>query len=231
MRVGRVRRGSRAPRRTGRKVGPHEVAQRCGGVSQAKGDPSWEQVYADNDPMKLPWSVERLDADIAAWLDALKLPRGAKALDLGSGPGTAAIHLARQGYDVTATDISATSVAQARKRAGALHIAWVAGDVFAVPIAGPFDLAVDRGLFHVLPDELRAPYAQRVAQWVKPRGFVVLKTFSEKEPPGYGPRRVTRAEVKATFGRDFEEHGWQESTFPGNLDHEPRAHLFVLRRR
>lgn len=200
---------------------------------QPKGDPSWEQVYRDSDPMRLPWSVERLDADIAAWVDALKLPKGAKALDLGSGPGTAALHFARQGFEVTATDISSTAIAQAKKRAGAegARITWVAGDVFAVPIAGPFDLVIDRGLFHIFPDELRGPYALRVAQWTRPKGYVVLKTFSEKEPPGYGPRRVTREEVRATFGRDFTEHGWQDSTFPGNLDHAPKAHLFVLKRK
>jgi cyclopropane fatty-acyl-phospholipid synthase-like methyltransferase len=183
--------------------------------------------------MALPWSVARLDADIAAWVDALKLPLGARVLDLGSGPGTAAIHFARQGFDVTATDISSTALAQAQERAGPLgqRIHWVAGDVFEVRIDGPFDLALDRGLFHVFPDELRAPYAERVAGWVKMRGRLLLKTFSELEPAGYGPRRVTRAEVRATFGPHFEEEAWQPSTFPGQLDHEPKAHLFLLRRR
>lgn len=201
-----------------------------------RGDPSWEQVYQGSDPMALPWSVERLDADMAAWIDALKLPRGAKALVVGSGPGTEAIHLARHGFDTTAFDISATAVAQARRRADAegAKVDWRVGDVFAIALPGGYDLAVDRGIFHTFPDEERQPYAERVAGWLKPRGRLVLKCFSEAEPPGWGPRRVTRAEVKATFGRLFEEEGWAPSTFPGRapeVDHEPRAHLFVLRKR
>ena len=90
---------------------------------------------------------------------------------------------------------------------------------------------VDRGVFHVFPDTLRGPYVERVANWLKPRGRLLLKVFSEEEPGTFGPRRVTRPEVRAAFGARFAEEAWQPSTFPGNLDHEPKAHLFVLRRR
>jgi SAM-dependent methyltransferase len=203
--------------------------------AQPRGDASWEEVYAGTqDPLALPWGTERLDADMAAWVDASRLPRGAKALDIGTGPGTAAMHLVRIGFDVTALDISPTAIAQAQQRAGALPIAWVAGDVFRTSFPQPFDLALDRGLFHTFPDELRAPYVERVASWVKPKGYLLLKTFSDAEPPGWGPRRVTRLEVKRAFGAHFSEEAWQPSTFPGHateVDHEPQAHLFVLRRR
>jgi SAM-dependent methyltransferase len=200
---------------------------------QPRGDASWAQTYEGEDPRRMPWFTERLDADLAAWVDALKLPSGAAALDLGTGPGTAALHLARQGFRVTALDMSPDAVAFAKQRAGPLakDVAWLVGDVFRLEPGGPFDLALDRGLFHVFPDELRGPYAERVAGWLKPRGRLLLKTFSELEPAGYGPRRVTRAEVRQVFGRHFEEEGWQPSTFPGQLGHEPKAHLFVLRKR
>lgn len=202
-----------------------------------RGDASWEQAYAGaRDPMELPWAVERLDADMAAWVDATRLPTGATALDLGTGPGTGAIHLAKHGFRVTALDISAAAIAQAKRRAGALakDIAWVAGDVFEAKVQGPFDLALDRGLFHVFPDELRAAYAERVAGWLKPKGHLLLKCFSDAEPPGWGPRRVSRSEVKAAFGKAFAEEAWQPSTFPGRapeVPHEPQAHLFLLRKR
>lgn len=194
-------------------------------------DPAWEQAYAGVDPRTMPWYTERLDADLAAWVDALKLPTGASALDLGTGPGTAAMHLARVGFRVTALDVSPDAVAFAKRRAGpAGDIAWVVGDVLEVKLPGPFDLALDRGLFHVFPDAVRRPYAERVAGWLRPRGRLFLKCFSEEEPGDWGPRRVTRREVRDSFGPWFGEEAWQPSSFPGQLGHEPRAHLFVLRR-
>lgn len=204
-------------------------------TTQPAGDASWEATYAGApDPLALPWGTERLDADMAAWVDASRLPRGARALDIGTGPGTAAIHLARLGFQVTAFDISATAIAQAQRRAGALPIDWQVADVFQASFPQPFDLALDRGVFHVFPDELRGPYVERVAAWVRPKGYFLLKTFSDEEPPGWGPRRVSRLEVKRAFGPHFTEEAWQPSTFPGHateVPHEPRAHLFVLRRR
>jgi SAM-dependent methyltransferase len=160
----------------------------------------------------------------------LKLPKGARALDLGCGPGTAALHLAGRGFAVTALDMSPDAVAFARTRPGAQAVGWKVGDVFAVRLEGPFDLALDRGLFHVFDDAQRPAYAERLAGWVKPGGFLVLKTFSDAEPPGWGPRRVPRKDIEASFRPSFEVHAWERSTFPGQLDREPKAHLAVLRR-
>lgn len=178
----------------------------------------------------MPWFTEALDPDIARAVDALRLPKGSRALDLGCGPGTASLYLAGRGFAVTALDMSADAVAFARTRPGAEAVDWNVGDVFAVRLKGPFDLALDRGLFHVFPDELRRPYAERLAAWLGEGGFLVLKTFSDEEPPGWGPRRVARREVEVAFAQAFEVHAWERSTFPGQLEREPRAHLAVLRR-
>lgn len=45
-----------------------------------------------------------------------QLSKGA-LLEVGSGPGTQAIELAKRGFRVTATDISSTAVAKAEERA------------------------------------------------------------------------------------------------------------------
>lgn len=65
----------------------------------------------------MPWFNPELDEDLENALDELGL-RSGSALDLGTGPGTQAIHLARRGFDVTATDISETASAWPGKRPG-----------------------------------------------------------------------------------------------------------------
>lgn len=68
-----------------------------------------------------------------------RLPTG-RVLDVGCGEGADAIWLARQGWDVTALDISEVAVARARVAAGELPITWVVADLATGPSPGLFDL-------------------------------------------------------------------------------------------
>jgi len=56
-------------------------------------------------------------ADVAAALEGLALTPGGRALDVATGGGHTAIHLARQGWQVTAADISPAMAENARKLA------------------------------------------------------------------------------------------------------------------
>ena len=70
--------------------------------------PHYHRLYAHRD-----------DAEAAGFIDALigrLRPReGSRVLDLGCGAGRHARHLASKGYDVTGIDLSARSIAEARK--------------------------------------------------------------------------------------------------------------------
>lgn len=68
-----------------------------------------------------------------------RLPPG-RVLEVGCGEGADAIWLARQGWDVTALDISEVAVARARAAAGELPITWVVADLATAPPPGRFDL-------------------------------------------------------------------------------------------
>jgi len=67
--------------------------------------PRWETLYQEEQIESMPWFTPALDDDLAQALDALGL-RGGSALDLGTGPGTQAMHFAQMGFRVTDTDIS-----------------------------------------------------------------------------------------------------------------------------
>jgi cyclopropane fatty-acyl-phospholipid synthase-like methyltransferase len=66
-----------------------------------------------------------------------------------------------------------------------------------------FDTATDSGLFHTLSDEDRPVFVDNLAAILSPGGKYFMLCFSELEPAGYGPRRITKREIQDIF-RD----GW-----------------------
>jgi cyclopropane fatty-acyl-phospholipid synthase-like methyltransferase len=66
-----------------------------------------------------------------------------------------------------------------------------------------FDTATDSGLFHTLSDEDRPVFVDNLAAILSPAGNYFMLCFSELEPGGYGPRRITEREIQDSF-RD----GW-----------------------
>ena len=85
-----------------------------------------------------------------------------RALDVASGEGRNAIWLARQGWDVTAVDFSATGIDKARTLAGDTVVDWVVGDVTAYEPEGVFDLVVVFYL-HLMPSDLADAFALATA--------------------------------------------------------------------
>ncbi len=127
----------------------------------------WERLWATTPDASIPWLGE-LDAPLA---DALARHHGT-LLDIGTGTGTVAIAAARAGYRVTATELSATALARARERAGELPILFALDDITAPRVAGPFDVAVDRGVLHGLPRSRWPAYAAAITTLV--RGTLLL---------------------------------------------------------
>jgi len=74
--------------------------------------------------------------------DAGDLPPG-RALDAGCGHGSEALWLAARGWQVTAVDFSATSLAYARSRADAERVEWIEADLATwAPERDSYDLVV-----------------------------------------------------------------------------------------
>ena len=123
-------------------------------ADQQRQFPGWDAMYQHQAIETMPWFYRELDDDLRQALDQLGLRNGS-ALDLGTGPGTQAMQLARRGFTVTATDISEAAIQLAHEKAEAqgLSITWQQDDILATRLSGPFDLIFDRGCFHVLPPE------------------------------------------------------------------------------
>jgi cyclopropane fatty-acyl-phospholipid synthase-like methyltransferase len=129
-------------------------------------------------------------------------PLGSAILDVGCGTGEHALLLAEHGHRVVGVDLAAEAIGRATAKAEARELAagFLVHD--ALDLAGlgrTFDRALDVGLFHTLADDDRPRYAASLAAAVRPGGHAFVLCWSDRNPFGFGPRRVTRRELRATF--------------------------------
>lgn len=106
--------------------------------------------------------------------ETANLPVGT-VLDAGCGTGTEALWLAEQGWTVTAADISAVALAEARDRAAAAgageRVDWVETDLSRWEPARTWDLVVTH-YAHAQIGQL--PLYQRISSWVAPDGTLLI---------------------------------------------------------
>jgi len=193
--------------------------------------PDWEQLYQEKPVESMPWFNPNLDSDLDQALTKLNIQSGT-ALDLGTGPGTQAIALAERGFNVTATDLSATAIekAQAIAQQKGLDISWKQDDILNTQLDQTFDFVLDRGCFHVFPPERRQDYLRVVERLIKPNGYLFLKCFSHLETREEGPYRFTPEEIKEIFSNRFNVISVEETVYQGTLEHFPRALFCILKK-
>lgn len=165
----------------------------------AFGSEWWERHYQENaSGHGLPNS--QLVAELTG------LPPGT-ALDAGCGTGADAVWLARQGWEVTAVDISPTAVARAEKLA-AHHepgrISWVVADLTAWEPSKPYDLVISQ---YVHPDLPFGEFVARLARAVAPGGtlFVVGHDHADSHSAAHAPEKASIAidVVTGSLGAEF----------------------------
>lgn len=129
-----------------------------------------------------------------------KALRPGRALDLGCGRGRGAIYLAQQGWKVTGIDAVERALRVARRRAArsGVNVEFVHGDLTQLDragITGPFDLFLDLGCFHILPDQVRARYGESITRVAAPDARLIMFAFSHNKQP-FGPRGAERADIE-----------------------------------
>jgi cyclopropane fatty-acyl-phospholipid synthase-like methyltransferase len=178
-----------------------------------------------------PWDIGRPQPQLVELADAGKIT--GRVLDIGCGTGENALFLAERGLVVVGIDGAPRAIrkAQAKARSRALEVSFEVADALALPTPPSlFDTVIDSGLFHVFSDDERPRLRASLERVMRSGGTYLMMCFSEREPGDWGPRRVTQAEIRATFN-----DGWiVESIVPSQFATNGRtteAWLSTIRRR
>ena len=99
-------------------------------------------------------------------------------------------------------DLSPTAIrlAEAKAQERGTSAQFVVGEALHLESLGEqFDLVLDCGLFHIFEDGDRRAFVESLARVVRTGGRYLMLCFSDEEPPGWGPRRITQAEIRGAF--------------------------------
>jgi SAM-dependent methyltransferase len=155
-----------------------------------------------------------------------------RALDIGCGTGSNAIYLAKKGWDVVGVDFVAQAVeaAKAKGLAAGSSASFVVGDVTQLGkagVRGPFDLLIDIGCYHAIPDGFRDAYVAGIAAVARKGADFYLAGVSDA-PASWrllGAKGVSAAELRRRFDDDFLLTEEQTAGAMGRVSQLVRYHL------
>ena len=181
--------------------------------TEAPGD-SWFDLAYEGIP---PWDIGRPQPEFVLLATTGEI-RGS-VLDVGCGTGENALYLAGLGHEVWGIDTAPAAIerARAKARSRGVRATFLVADALGLGRLGrTFDTVTDSGLFHVFSDEERTLFASSLAAVLRPGGNYYMLCFSEHEPDSWGPRRVTQAEIRATFQEGWRINYIREARFETN---------------
>lgn len=191
--------------------------------------PDWDVYYKQNKVETMPWYEKNLDLDM---VDEIKFLKKGIFLDLGTGPGTQAIELAKNGFKVTGSDVSPSAIEKAKVPTS--NVNFVIDNILNSKFESEsFDYILDRGCFHVLSSNERITYLNQIKRILKKNGIIFLKCMSKNEkniPDDKGPHKFYKEEIINYFENDFDITKSKDTVYYGTLNPLPKALFFVMKK-
>jgi SAM-dependent methyltransferase len=160
-------------------------------------DAAFFSATYDGEP---PWDIGRPQPEFVRLAEAGQIQ--GRILDAGCGTGELTLLLASQGRDVLGVDAAPVAIERAKSKAEQRHVnaTFLVADALALDKLGrTFDTVVDCALFHIFPDADRPRYVASLGSVLRPGGTLHLLCFSDRVPPGQGPRRISQDEIRTAF--------------------------------
>jgi SAM-dependent methyltransferase len=176
---------------------------------------SWDPAYLATAPP--PWDIGRPQPAFIRLAEAGRLT--GRVLDVGCGTGEQTLMAAAHGADAIGVDVARTAIERARSKAAERGIAvlFKVADALDLGTLGVIaDTIIDCGVFHVFSDEDRPRYVASLASVLRPGGMLYLMCFSERQPGGFGPRRVRQEELRESFSDGWAVESIEAETFEIN---------------
>jgi len=143
--------------------------------------------------------------------EAIRLPSGARILDIACGEGRNAVWLAGQGCEVTGFDVSPVALDKARRLAAEkqVQVSWHQADVRSWDWAPEVFDAVACIFIQFASPEERTRLFQGFRETLRPGGFVLLQGYTPKqlEYRTGGPGDIAHLYTEALLRSAFE--GWE----------------------
>jgi SAM-dependent methyltransferase len=138
-----------------------------------------------------------------------------RVLEAGCGTGEHTLMAAALGLPALGIDpaSAAIAIAQRKARERDLPARFLVRSAFDLgDLDEQFDTVLDSGLFHVFGDEEQSRYVDSLTTVTRPGARLFLSCFSDRQPPGNGPRRVSQDEIRARFA-----DGWRVDTIESSI--------------
>jgi cyclopropane fatty-acyl-phospholipid synthase-like methyltransferase len=174
-----------------------------------------------------PWDIGRPQKEFVELVRRGEVT--GSVLDIGCGTGEHALFFAAEGHEVWGIDSAPLAIKKAQEKAAGrglpVHF-LVLNALHLASLNRKFDTATDSGLFHTLSDEERPVFVNNLAAILPHGGKYFMLCFSDREPAGYGPRRISEREIRESFRDGWSIRYIRGATFESRTRAEgPRAWL------
>ena len=154
----------------------------------------WENIYKTKNTDEVSWYQEKPETSLNL-ISETSIEKNAKIIDVGAGASKLADNLLALGFrNITALDVSLNALNESKKRLGdrANNVKWIVSDLREFETNERYDLWHDRAVLHFLTEEEDIKrYIELVRTYLKPKGYVIVSTFSVN-----GPKRCSGLDVR-----------------------------------
>ena len=154
----------------------------------------WENIYQTKKPDEVSWYQEKPKTSLNL-IAEIDLDKDAWIIDVGAGASKLADNLLALGFrNITALDVSLNALNESKKKLGdrANNVKWIVSDLREFETNERYDLWHDRAVLHFLTEEEDIKrYIELVRTYLKPKGYVIVSTFSVN-----GPKKCSGLDVK-----------------------------------